>query len=437
MHLKKQVISKTKPLKGQHMFFISILLQLPLSAVSASWSVSYKPRSMCVFERSSVDFTCSFDYPYLNTLKTTKWFKLYQKQDGSQEGIFVYHSMASEIDQLYKDRTVYANQHKNCSLQLHNVSKSDRGKYFFRLETNYLGKFTGPGGIYLDIAVLPFRVTVTMQKENGHIHEGDSVTLRCSTETCTPQQGPFAWYKNQLLLPQATENELQISSVSHNDFGNYSCGLRNSRITSADEILLDVRYSPKNVEITILTSGKMEQGNSLTLICKSNANPAVTNYTWFKIRDANISSIGFDCEFSIKAASQKDDGQYFCTAKNDMGSQNSTIITLKVEVPTSNRHFLLTATAVFFFVIAVLLVLFGLIIRRKQITPKKLDTEQTPAVTVTEDIYENLRQSPESEESHTNLIYADLKLPSSNSERPRSNTQEGYAVIYSLLSYKE
>lgn len=77
------------------------------------------------------------------------------------------------------------------------------------------------------------------------------------------------------------------------------------------------------------------------------------------------------------------------------------------------------------------------IYRRKQITPKKLHTEQTPAVTVTEDIYENLRQSPESEESHTKLIYADLNLPSSNSERPRSNTQEGDAVIYSLLSYKD
>lgn len=119
----------------------------------ASWSVSYKPRSMCVFERSSVDFSCSFDYPYLHTLKTTKWFKPKndQKQDGSQEGIFVYHSKAAVIDQLYKDRTVYADRDKNCSLQLHNVSKSDTGKYFFRLETNF-GKFTGSGGIYLDVA---------------------------------------------------------------------------------------------------------------------------------------------------------------------------------------------------------------------------------------------------------------------------------------------
>ncbi|KAK9961377.1 hypothetical protein ABG768_009167 [Culter alburnus] len=416
------------------MFFISILLQLSLSAALASWSVSYKPHSICVFERSSVDFTCSFDYPSFHTIKTTKWFRprKHQKQDGSQQGISVHHSEAAEIDQLYKNRTVYANQEKNCSLQLHNVSKSDIGKYFFRLETNF-GKNTGSGGIYLNIAVLPFRVTVTTQKMNGRIHEGDHVTLRCSTENCTPEQGPFAWFKNQLLLPQATEKELRISSVSHNDFGNYSCGLKNSP-SSADEILLDVRYRPKNVEITILTSGKIEQGNSLTLICKSNANPAVTNYTWFRIRDANISSIGFDCEFSIKAASQKDDGQYFCMAKNDMGSQNSTIVALKVE--GSNRHFLLSATALLFFVIAVLLVLFGLNIRRKQFTPKKQPTKQTPAVTVTEEIYENLRKSPESEESHTNLIYADLNLPSSTSDRPHSNSQEADAVVYSLLIYK-
>ncbi|XP_067304107.1 B-cell receptor CD22 isoform X1 [Pseudorasbora parva] len=416
------------------MFFISILLQLPLSALLASWSVSYKPSSICVFERSSVDFTCSFQYPSYQTLKITKWFKPreYQKQDGSQEGIFVYNSKVAEIDQRYRNRTVYAKQDNNCSLQLHNVSKSDIGKYFFRLETNFLnGKYTGSGGIYLSVAVLPFRVTVKTQKVNGSIHEGDSVTLRCSTENCTPKQGVFAWFKNQRLLPQATGNELQISSVSHNDFGNYSCGLKNSSTTSADEILLDVRYSPKNVEITILTSGKIEQGNSLTLICHSKANPAVKNYTWFRIRDANISSIAFDSEFSIIAASQKDDGQYFCTAKNDMGSQNSTIMVLKVEVPSS-RHFLLTTTAVLFFVIAVLLVLFGLV-RRKRITPKKHSTEQTPAVTVTEAIYENLRKSPESEENHTSPIYAAVKLPWSTSERLCSNSQEGDAVIYSLL----
>ncbi|KAF4102830.1 B-cell receptor CD22 [Onychostoma macrolepis] len=423
------------------MFYISILLQLLLSAAVASWSVSYSPRSICAIERSSVDFSCTFDYPHHSTLKTTKWFKpeAHQNQDGSQVGISVYNSEAAKIHQLYKNRTAYANKDKNCSLQLHNVSKSDTGTYFFRIETYSLyGKYTGPGGINLNVAVLPFRVTMKTQKVNGHIHEGDSVTLTCSTENCTLKQEPFAWFKNQHLIPEATDSVLQITSVSHDDFGNYSCGLKNnSSATSADEILLDVRYSPKNVKIAVFPSGKIQEGNSLTLICMSNANPAVTNYSWFMIKEAYVSYIGSDREFSIKSTSQNDDGQYFCTAKNDIGSQNSTAIALKVEVP-SHRNVLLTATAVFLFLMAVLLVMFGLIIRRKRFTSKKQPTEQTPAVTVTEEIYENLRKSPESEENLTIYVtYADLRLPPSTPDRPRCNSQEDGTVIYSLLSYKD
>ncbi|XP_016339286.1 sialoadhesin-like [Sinocyclocheilus anshuiensis] len=405
----------------------------------ASWSISYYPRSICVLERSSVDFSCTFDYPYYYTPKTTKWFKpeVHQKQDGSQMGISVYQSNTAEIHQLYKNRTAYANQDRNCSLQIHNVSKSDNGMYFFRFEMNSnYGKYTGSGGIHLSVAVLPFRVTVKTQKENGHIHEGDSVTLACGTENCTPTQEQFAWFKNQHLIPEATDSVLRISSVSHDDFGNYSCGLKNSSSTSGNEILLDVKYSPKNVEIAVLPSGRIQEGNSLTLICMSNANPAVINYSWFMIKEANVSHVGFDREFSIKSASQKDDEQYFCIAKNDMGSQNSTVIALNVEV-TIHQNFLLTATAVFLFLMAV--VMFGLIIRRIPFTSKKQPTEQTPAATVTEEIYENLRKSAESEENYTTyVIYADLSLPPSTSDRPHCNSQEDDTVIiYSLLSYKD
>uniref|UniRef100_A0A8C1NW19 Ig-like domain-containing protein n=1 Tax=Cyprinus carpio TaxID=7962 RepID=A0A8C1NW19_CYPCA len=69
----------------------------------------------------------------------------------------------------------------------------------------------------------------------------DSVTLTCGTENCTPKQKLFAWFKNQRLIPEATDIEFRISSVSHHDFGNYSCTLKNSSSTSADEILLDVK----------------------------------------------------------------------------------------------------------------------------------------------------------------------------------------------------
>ncbi|XP_016119742.1 uncharacterized protein, partial [Sinocyclocheilus grahami] len=220
----------------------------------ASWSISYYPRSICVLERSSVDFSCTFDYPYYYTLKTTKWFKpeVHQKQDGSQMGISVYQSNTAEIHQLYKNRTAYANQDRNCSLQIHNVSKSDNGMYFFRFEMNSnYGKYTGSGGIHLSVAA-------------------------------------------------------------------------------------------KFTQI----------------------------YPHF----------------------------------------------LFVSIVTIHQNFLLTATAVFLFLMAV--VMFGLIIRRIPFTSKKQPTEQTPAATVTEEIYENLRKSAESEENYrTYVIYADLSLPPSTSDR--------------------
>ncbi|XP_056331240.1 B-cell receptor CD22 [Danio aesculapii] len=412
------------------MTYMIIFLQGLLSAAVASWSVSYNPTGICVLEGSSVDFSCSFDYPDYLRVTLTKWFRpdKNQKQDGSQQGITVYHSNRALISWLYKDRTAYANQNKNCSLQLQNVSKGDIGRYFFRIETNYyFEKFTGSGGIHLKVAVLPLRVTVKTQKAREQIDEGDSVTLTCSAENCTPTEEPFIWFKNHLLLPQATESELRISSVSHSDAGNYSCGLKNSNTTSSAQTLLDIRYRPKDVEISVSSSEEIREGNPLTLICKSKANPAVTNYSWFRIRDADVSSVGSGSELTFRSTSLQDAGLYFCTATNPIGTQKSTVIALKVKV--ASDHFLLSASAVFLFVMALLLVLFVLFVRKKQHTSQKQTAEQTPAVT--DVIYENLRKSSETNSSA--VIYADLKLPPSNSDRPRCDSQECDSVIYSLI----
>ncbi|XP_065154847.1 B-cell receptor CD22 isoform X3 [Paramisgurnus dabryanus] len=421
------------------MFYISILMQLSVSAAVSSLSVSYSPKSICTFENSSVDFSCTFDFPYGHTLVVSKWFKPRkdQKQDGSQEGMFVYHTDAAEIHELYMNRATYANQDKNCSLKLHNVSRKDIGKYFFRFETNYWWlKYTGPGGIDLIVAVLPFRVTVNTQKTKREIHEGDSVTLTCNTENCTPTQEAFIWFKNGLLLPKATKQMLRFSSVSHEDFGNYSCGLKNSDTTSTIKTLLDVRYRPQNVQIIVFPSKEIEEGDSLTLTCKSNANPAVTNYTWFKISDTNTSYIGYGSKYSLTIVSQKDAGRYLCVAVNDVGSQNSTVIELKVK-EHSRLDFLFIATTVLLLGIAVTLIIFCIMKRRKQIASKKLPAEKTPTVAPTEEIYENLRNTHKSEENSTNLTYADLMLPPASSDRPQYNSQEDMTVIYSILSDRE
>lgn len=112
---------------------------------------------------------------------------------------------------------------------------------------------------------------------------------------------------------------------------NLFCGRTSCNVLSQFRSCVLSIDSPKNVQITILPSGEIEEGHSLTLRCMSNANPALTNYTWFKMSDANVSYIGYDSKYILGTVGQKDAGRYFCVAMNDMGSQNSTVIELKVK----------------------------------------------------------------------------------------------------------
>lgn len=65
-----------------------------------------------------------------------------------------------------------------------------------------------------------------------------------------------------------------------------------------------------------------------TLICHSRANPAVENYTWFKIYNDHISAAGHQRELHLKKDFQGDHN-YFCMATNKYGSHNSSTVLLR------------------------------------------------------------------------------------------------------------
>ncbi|TRY82737.1 hypothetical protein DNTS_005494, partial [Danionella cerebrum] len=241
-------------------------------------------------------------------------------------------------------------------------------------ETNVFSeKFTGPVGIKLCVAVLPLSVHVKTKTHKENIDEGDSVTLNCGSENCYRNQESFLWFKNQHLLPEVTKNKLRLSSVNHTDHANYSCALNNSNILPSREFLLDVRYHPQDVEIRVLSSGEIQEGNAVTLLCKSKANPAVHNYSWFQIREANKTSVGSERELYITSASPRDDGLYFCIATNEMGSKKSPVFALKVKV-VRQLHFLLMMVVGCLCGVAALTVFLTFRSGRRK---KKQSTEQT------------------------------------------------------------
>ncbi|XP_036945482.1 B-cell receptor CD22-like [Acanthopagrus latus] len=109
------------------------------------------------------------------------------------------------------------------------------------------------------------------------------------------------------------------------DSGNYSCSLKTHTGTASRVININVEYAPKNTSVSVRPSKEVEAGTNITLICSSHANPPV-DYTWFRLNESHVLDVGHQPElFSA------DGGQYFCSATNKHGGQNSSVVTVKIK----------------------------------------------------------------------------------------------------------
>ena len=86
--------------------------------------------------------------------------------------------------------------------------------------------------------------------------------------------------------------------------------------------------TPKNTTVFTTPSGVITKGSSVNLICSSDANPPVENYTWFKVNESN--PVGSIQQYSITNISSEDGGQYYCEARNEHGADNSTAVSITV-----------------------------------------------------------------------------------------------------------
>ncbi|MBN3295612.1 CD22 protein, partial [Amia calva] len=89
--------------------------------------------------------------------------------------------------------------------------------------------------------------------------------------------------------------------------------------------------APKDTSVSINLSGETINSISVTLTCRSNANPPEQNYTWFKTNGAAVWEKGSGQSFNITEISSGDSGQYYCEAQNKHGAHNSTAVTVDVQ----------------------------------------------------------------------------------------------------------
>lgn len=93
---------------------------------------------------------------------------------------------------------------------------------------------------------------------------------------------------------------------------------------------------PKLVSVSASPSNEIEEGSSVTLACKSDANPAA-NFTWYK--DGDQSPVSNRWKLCFSSIRSSDSGEYFCAAENILGRRTSESIFVVVICEILKRNF--------------------------------------------------------------------------------------------------
>ncbi|XP_052384004.1 sialoadhesin-like isoform X1 [Oncorhynchus keta] len=264
-------------------------------------SVSVSPSGEIV-EGSSVTLTCSSDAN--PPVKRYTWYKKSGHQSVSYGN--------TEPQQVFNQ-----------------IKSSATGEYYCEA---WNGIKTGRSeSINIDVKYGPKNISVSVSP-SGDIVEGSSVTLTCSSDANPPVQSYTWWYKknggdNQSMTgPQHVFNQIQSS-----DTGEYYCEAWNGMKTGRSEYIdIDVKYSPKNLSVSVSPSVEITEGSPVTLTCSSDANPPVQIYIWYKTNGAETSMRHSGWSYRITNIIPEDRGEYYCLAVNEVGCKRSKLVPLKV-----------------------------------------------------------------------------------------------------------
>ncbi|MCJ8742893.1 hypothetical protein PDJAM_G00087490 [Pangasius djambal] len=231
---------------------------------------------------------------------------------------------------------------KNCTTIFYNISESDRGTYYFRIETPGKLKYTyKSSSVDVRVRVSPISPSITLYKEDqgkvkdqNEVVEGTSVSLICSAPAppCLLKPTTFTWNFLPEERRQEQNHNTSFSSsqlnfkATHLHHGvNFTCTAtyqQNKNKSAQSSLTLHVLYAPRNTSVSASPSASVSLGSSVSLSCSSDANPAVLIYTWYR---ENGEQIGTGKHLTINMTDSTQSGLYYCRAQNQLGDHNSSV----------------------------------------------------------------------------------------------------------------
>uniref|UniRef100_A0A671KEG0 Ig-like domain-containing protein n=1 Tax=Sinocyclocheilus anshuiensis TaxID=1608454 RepID=A0A671KEG0_9TELE len=288
-----------------------ILVIMTAGESSQYWAVNYGPSYVCALKGSTVKMFCVLNHPHDHQLTTAFWTKS-AVTDGEISNLCLDPEKSGRVQCVSEYKDTY-------SITLTSVTEADKHIYYCRFTTDR-GTWIGIPGARLD-------VTDLQVETEQSVKEGDSVRLMCKSSCSLPQQTTFIWYRNtqRLTTGVITVNQLQLQSVSRYDAGNYQCAVSGYQHLPSPAVYLNVEYPPQSVSVSISASGKIMEGDSVTLICSSDPNPPA-EISWYK----GGKSVGSGRIYNITKISSDHSGEYKCKSRNKYGEKDADAVMLNV-----------------------------------------------------------------------------------------------------------
>ncbi|XP_047186296.1 B-cell receptor CD22-like isoform X2 [Scophthalmus maximus] len=296
-----------------------------------------KPEKIESISESCVTVPCAFevkgtqDFDFLSCLEHSAVWK-----KGSATGVDV--AQGEIVGDIRK---------KNCTTIFNPFTETDKNFYFFRLQCPKV-MYTYTSSILITPRTVPPPPLLTFV---GQLPEGDQVRMQCSAPvSCSILPPSLTWSprdssrreESQMLKDEGglitLESTMTFTASADHHNQKFSCSAiyplsAGGNKTSIKTVTLSILYAPRFTNATLNTSGPVSERETVTFICLSDANPPVTNYTWFRYNGGELTRIGQGQMMLL--VNPKDSGEYLCEAHSSRGSDTSKPVLLEVTTTTT------------------------------------------------------------------------------------------------------
>ncbi|XP_033945495.1 B-cell receptor CD22-like isoform X1 [Pseudochaenichthys georgianus] len=260
--------------------------------------------SICAPKGSSVDISCTYSS---NDCITSKfWFspkRSHQGQNPSQP------EDLSEDSQYPGRVQILETERGRSTLRISDLRDSDSAQYLFTFKTPGFEWRSDLPGTTLTVTALQVQVINISYQNSNTLAE-----LKCHS-SCSPAGVSYVWFHNGEKVTQIStssfEGWIQLTDM-------ISCALEGHEAFSSPTV-----YAPKRPSVSVSVSGGIEEGNSVTLTCSSDANPAA-EYKWHKgDNNGHLYYFNEGPQLVFSYIQSSDSARYYCAARNKLGGTAS------------------------------------------------------------------------------------------------------------------